>query len=207
MSSTVAELDADIREMHILKERATRSNVASYIGEVLDAMEGKRQTKLNVNGTENVEQVQKWETIEEYTASLGGPTSRFVEVAVMLAGVGNLPKKNISCDFTPFSFDLKIRNHEGKNRRLIIRNLYGEIRPGVSAHYVKTDHITLNIAKTSLGGDIWPTLTSDKQRGHGDEARYFNDAGHLRDEGRAYEAIKRSVKEKISAHDGGDELR
>ena len=52
-----------------------------------------------------------------------------------------------ACDFTGCSFDLKIKDFNGKNYRLFKNNLDKEIVPGESKVIVKKNRITIKMCK------------------------------------------------------------
>jgi|EP00908_Phaeocystis_cordata_P002760 calcyclin binding protein len=74
-----------------------------------------------------------------------------------------------ACDFTGCSFDLKIKDFNGKNYRLFKNNLDKEIVPGESKVVVKKNSIKLSMRKTKgqYGYDQWLELTAKKPKAEG----------------------------------------
>ena len=74
-----------------------------------------------------------------------------------------------ACDFTSCSFDLKIKDFNGKNYRLFKNNLDKEIVPGESKVVVKKNTIKLSMRKTKgqYGYDQWLELTAKKPKAEG----------------------------------------
>lgn len=208
--ATVTELEEDIREMRILKEKASRSNVGSYMDELLSDMEKtlektERERPKKIEAPETPEKTEKpeeaiqWEPITEYSEDLRG--KRFVEVDFRLKGIEQLPAKNITVDFTKTSFDLKVMDYEGKNYRIAIRNLYEDIKPLSSTYYVRKNHIVLDLVKDDLNGNYWPTLKASVYRQPPDETLDANEKNKnaiksLYDEGS--DEVKRLIHEKIT---------
>jgi len=197
--------EEDIREMRILKEKASRSNVGGYMEELLSDMEKtlekterERPKKIDAAETpEKPEEAIQWEPITEYSEDLRG--KRFVEVDFRLKGIEQIPRKNISVEYTKTSFDLKVIDYEGKNYRIAIRNLYE--KPLSSTYYVRKNHIVLDMVKDDLNGNYWPTLKSDVYRQPPDETldareKNKNAIKSLYDEGS--DEVKRLIHQKIT---------
>ena len=64
-----------------------------------------------------------------------------------LDGIGKHEKKNIDCEFTDNSIDLRILAFNGKNLRLKIQPLNNLIDPASSKLKVKSNSITLELRK------------------------------------------------------------
>uniref|UniRef100_A0AAV1UKD9 Calcyclin-binding protein n=1 Tax=Peronospora matthiolae TaxID=2874970 RepID=A0AAV1UKD9_9STRA len=74
-------------------------------------------------------------------------------------GVGNLPKENVTCDFTKSSFDLKIIGLHGKNYRLVKQHLDKEIDPTKSSYRVKKNRVSISLHKVDKNA-TWMNLTA-----------------------------------------------
>lgn len=109
----------------------------------------------------------KYAPIDRFSFDAGGYNSEKVTVYVPLPGVGKISRDQITCDFTPTSFDLIIHDLEGKNFRLVKDNLDKDIDPTKSKYIVKADKIVLKLGKckTEYGSfDHWSDLTSKKAK-------------------------------------------
>lgn len=84
-----------------------------------------------------------------------------VSVYIMsgIDGVGALAKDEITCDFTPSSFDLKIMGLGNKNYRLVKHHLDKPIDPRASSFRVKQNRITLSLVKKDKNS-TWMNLTA-----------------------------------------------
>ncbi|KAG1685842.1 hypothetical protein DVH05_007678 [Phytophthora capsici] len=74
-------------------------------------------------------------------------------------GVGNLPKENVTCNFTKTSFDLKIIGLDNKNYRLFKQHLEKEIDPAKSSFRVKKNRVTISLYKADKD-NTWMNLTA-----------------------------------------------
>jgi len=101
-----------------------------------------------------------WTEITTFAQDLGGYDKPLVTVDVRLKGVEDLPKENITCDFTESSFDLKVVGLDGKNHRFLKTNLEKDIAPADSQVKVKKNHVIIQLAKVKgqYGYDSWTDL-------------------------------------------------
>ncbi|ETV81681.1 hypothetical protein H257_05294 [Aphanomyces astaci] len=74
-------------------------------------------------------------------------------------GVGSLPSDHITCDFTTRSFDLKIKDLNGKNYRLVRYNLDKDIVPNKSKFVAKKNRVTITLVKAD-DKNTWMNLTA-----------------------------------------------
>uniref|UniRef100_A0A7S0FMR0 Calcyclin-binding protein n=1 Tax=Minutocellus polymorphus TaxID=265543 RepID=A0A7S0FMR0_9STRA len=110
---------------------------------------------------------QHYTTIDKYMFDAGGYNSATVSIYVALPNVGSIPRDSITCDFTPSSFDLIVRDLGGKSYRLVNDNLENDIVPDKSKILVKADKIVLKLGKkkSEYGSyDHWSQLTAKKDK-------------------------------------------
>lgn len=74
-----------------------------------------------------------------------------VRITSGLDGVGKLPKESVEVGFADRSFDLKVKDLNGTNYRLKITPLNKEINTKDSRFQVKTNSITITLAKKEKG--------------------------------------------------------
>lgn len=109
----------------------------------------------------------KYHSIDRFSFDAGGYNSDKVTVYVPLPGVGGIPRDNITCEFTPTTFDLVVLDLGGKNYRLVKDNLDKDIDPKKSKCIVKADKIVLKLGKckTEYGSyEHWSDLTAKKAK-------------------------------------------
>ena len=108
-----------------------------------------------------------WTEITMFSLDLGDGDKPVVTVDVRLRGVEGLSSKDISCDFTASSFDLKVLGLDGKNYRFRKTNLENDIVPSSSTFKVKKNHVIVSLQKVKgqFGGyDVWLDLCGTGRR-------------------------------------------
>ena len=109
-----------------------------------------------------------YQTIDRFAIDLGTNKDKFVTLYLPLPGVGSIPdkKEQITCDFGTESFDVIVRDLNGKSYRLKKDKLEHDIDPEKSKYIVKADKIVVKLMKLKggLGGEynIWTKLTDPK---------------------------------------------
>ena len=109
-----------------------------------------------------------WTTIQNLACDFGGYSGAKVTVYIDegLEGVGAIPRSNVTCDFTSDSFDLKVIGLNGRNYRVVKRNLEKDIDPAGSILKVRKNKVILKLAKVEgeYGFESWTRLTSTKSK-------------------------------------------
>jgi len=110
---------------------------------------------------------QHYTTIDKYMFDAGSYGSPTVSIYVALPNVGSIPRDNITCEFTPSSFNLIVRDLGGKSYRLVNDNLDNDIETDKSKILVKADKVVVKLGKkkTEYGSyDHWSQLTGKKDK-------------------------------------------
>lgn len=77
--------------------------------------------------------------IETYSWDQGEYNSPLITIYIELEGVGTV-KDSVSVEFTKASFDVTVKDLNGKNYRLLKDNLEKDIIPGTSkGHFMRLD--------------------------------------------------------------------
>jgi calcyclin binding protein len=108
----------------------------------------------------------KFVSIDRFSFDAGQSKDPFVTLYVDLPRVGSIPRENIETQFTKQSFDLVVKDLEGKNYRLYKDGLEKDIDADKCKIIVKADKILVKLAKrkTDYGGfDYWTKLTDTKK--------------------------------------------
>lgn len=108
----------------------------------------------------------KFVSIDRFSFDAGKSKDPFVTLYVDLPRVGSIPRENIETQFTKLSFDLVVKDLEGKNYRLYKDGLEKDIDAEKCKIIVKADKILVKLAKckTDYGGfDYWTKLTDTKK--------------------------------------------
>lgn len=108
----------------------------------------------------------KYIPIDTFAFDSGKYDSPTVTIYVSLAGVKEIPRENVSCDFTKTSLDLIVRDLKGKSYRLFKDNLAHDIDPATSKLLVKSDRLVVKLGKTKgkYGYESWTELVAKKPR-------------------------------------------
>ena len=103
--------------------------------------------------------------ISTFLFDAGEYNSPSLSLYVNLDGIGKA-KETVTCDFTPTSFDLKIKDFEGKSHRLYKDNLEHDLVPAKSSFIVKENKIVIKLGKVKgeYSFDSWQQLTAKKDK-------------------------------------------
>eukprot|EP00927_Polykrikos_kofoidii_P054778 TRINITY_DN49149_c0_g1_i1.p1 TRINITY_DN49149_c0_g1~~TRINITY_DN49149_c0_g1_i1.p1 ORF type:complete len:286 (-),score=59.36 TRINITY_DN49149_c0_g1_i1:66-854(-) len=175
--TSVAELEADLRELKSMLEDAKRPNVRQELQRVLDLTQielkrlqdaasvrdrgtsDKEADKSAAGGSSpqqapakppvavDVRSAGPWTEITTFALDLGGYNKPSVTIDIRMKGVEALQQEAVTCDFTESSFDLKIMGFEGSNHRMIKTNLDKDIVPKESSVRVKKNHVIVTLQK------------------------------------------------------------
>ncbi len=109
-----------------------------------------------------------YQSIDRFAFDAGTNNDKFVTLYVPLPGVGLIEnkKEKITCDFGVDSFDVIVRDLDGKSYRLKKDKLEHDIVPEKSKYIVKADKIVVKLHKVKgeMGGgfSLWTKLTDPK---------------------------------------------
>lgn len=109
----------------------------------------------------------KYVPISTFAFDSGKYNSPTVTIYISFNGVKDIPRDNITCNFTSTSIDLIIRNLNNKSHRLIQDNLAHDIDPTTSKIIIKTDRIIIKLGKCQneySSYDTWTDLIAKKPR-------------------------------------------
>ncbi|XP_037001465.1 calcyclin-binding protein [Artibeus jamaicensis] len=169
MASAVEELQKDLEEVKVLLEKATRKRVRDVLTaekskvetEIKNKMQQKSQRKADALDSEKPAAVVA-PVVTGYTVKISNygwdQSEKFVKIYVTLAGVHNVPTENVQVHFTERSFDLLVKNVNGKNYSMIVNNLLKPISVEGSSKKVKTDTVIV-LCRKKAEGTRWDYLT------------------------------------------------
>lgn len=109
----------------------------------------------------------KFTTIDHFAFDVGSYNSQFVTIYIDMPEIGELPKENISCNFTKSTVDLQIHGLKGKNYRMYRDNFDKDIDPSHCKYLIKPNKIVVKLAKCKgeYGSyDHWSDLTAKKKK-------------------------------------------
>ena len=105
--------------------------------------------------------------IDKFAFDAGGYNSAFLTLYIDLPGVGAIPKENVTCNFTEKTFDLIVKDLNGKSYRLFKDNLENDLHVMKCQYKIKRDKVLIKLGKkkTDYGGfESWNALTSKKPK-------------------------------------------
>lgn len=134
MSSALEELQKDLEEVKVLLEKATRKRVRDALTaekskietEMKNKMQQKSQRKAELTENEKPAAVVAPITTG-YTVKISNygwdQSDKFVKIYITLPGVHQVPAESVQVNFTERSFDLLVKNLNGKSYSMIVNNL------------------------------------------------------------------------------------
>ncbi|KAB0354244.1 hypothetical protein FD755_022782 [Muntiacus reevesi] len=155
MSSALEELQKDLEEVKVLLEKATRKRVRDALTaekskietEMKNKMQQKSQRKAELTENEKPAAVVAPITTG-YTVKISNygwdQSDKFVKIYITLPGVHQVPAESVQVNFTESSFDLLVKNLNGKSHSMIVNNLLKPISVEGSSKKQKTrwDYLT-----------------------------------------------------------------
>ncbi|KAM9212313.1 calcyclin-binding protein [Dugong dugon] len=169
MASALEELQKDLEEVKVLLEKATRKRVRDALiaekskieTEIKNKMQQKSQGKADPLDNEKPAAVVAPMTMG-YTVKISNygwdQSDKFVKIYITLTGVHQVPAENIQVHFTERSFDLLVKNLNGKNYSMIVNNLLKPISVEGSSKKVKTDTVLI-LCRKKAENMRWDYLT------------------------------------------------
>ncbi|XP_036729772.1 calcyclin-binding protein isoform X1 [Balaenoptera musculus] len=183
MASTVEELQKDLEEVKVLLEKATRKRVRDALTaekskietEIKNKMQQKSQRKAELMENEKPAAVVAPITTG-YTVKISNygwdQSDKFVKIYITLTGVHQVPAENVQVHFTERlsliiwdgqvhilkSFDLLVKNLNGKSYSMIVNNLLKPISVEGSSKKIKTDTVLI-LCRKKAENTRWDYLT------------------------------------------------
>lgn len=168
MPRTVEELRADVDELKRLSELATRQSIKDLL-----LIETRRvETEISKQLAESISNVEIKPSVPSsvnkcYDVNITNyawdQSDKFFKIFVTLNNVQTLPSDNVTCQFSERSVELAVKNLEGKNHNLLIKNLAETIDQAKSYWKVKSDMIVIFLAKQRQSVK-WDAVTLDEKR-------------------------------------------
>ncbi|NXV13714.1 CYBP protein, partial [Cepphus grylle] len=167
------QLQKDLEEVKELLTKATRKRLRDVL------MTEKHKLELEIK---NQPPPKPKDVAEEEKSSLGGYTvkinnygwdqsDKFIKIYISLNGVQKLPAENVQVNFTERSFDLLVKNLNGKNYTMTFNNLLKPISVEGSSRKVKTDMVLVMCRKKRE--EKWECLTQvEKESKEKEKAAY-----------------------------------
>jgi len=164
----VKENELDSNELNNLLNQATRENVKRFLRTQLDALKSDSD-KLRKTEQERVARLSSVQTSgSTYTKKIDSwgwdQSEKFVKIYITsLSNVNTVKESDVSCNFTPRSFDITVRNLNNVNYNLAILNLLSDIDPAASYFKCKSDMIAIFLRKVDTGKN-WSHVTEKEKK-------------------------------------------
>ncbi|XP_014676250.1 PREDICTED: calcyclin-binding protein-like [Priapulus caudatus] len=169
MTAKISELRLDVEQLKGLLETATRNrvkdllvlNIAKLETEITKLVE-REESAAKEGGDSNTGKPRPVQANMPFRVKLSTygweNDGKFIKVYVTLKNVHNIPKENVSVEFTETSMSLNVSELDGKSYNLPIHDLLQLIDPSSSSHKVKTDMVLVNLRKKD-GTNTWNHVT------------------------------------------------
>ncbi|XP_012681968.1 calcyclin-binding protein isoform X1 [Clupea harengus] len=160
LDTQIKDLESDLTEVLRLLDSSERKRVQNVIKQEQQKIEKeltqKRQLKEKQSKRDSTDT-----TVKGYTVKINNygwdQSEKFVKIYITLKGVHKIPAENVEVTFTEKSFDLLVKDLDGKNHQMILKNLLCPIEVQESSRKVKTDMVLLMCKKTAA--KKWDCLT------------------------------------------------
>ncbi|XP_065200424.1 calcyclin-binding protein [Planococcus citri] len=163
MSSRVETLRNDVAELYRLADLTDRKKIKDILSIEAKKIETEislLQEKENTIQPSSTTVTTSRRTYDiKITTYAWDQTNQTVKIFVTLPNVHTIPSENIICTFTETSFDLLVKELEGKNHTLSVKNLFQSIKPEESSWKVKTGMVVVSLAKKGSSDTKWSGLT------------------------------------------------
>uniref|UniRef100_F6SVZ6 Calcyclin-binding protein n=1 Tax=Monodelphis domestica TaxID=13616 RepID=F6SVZ6_MONDO len=185
MAAALEELRKDLEEVKELLGKATRKRVR----DVLTAEKSKLETEIKHKTKQKGEEKRETAEIEKpaavvapisvgYTVKINNygwdQSDKFVKIYITLTGVQNAPPENVQVQFTERSFEVLVKNLNGKNYSMTVNNLLKPISVEGSLRKIKTDTVLVLCKKKQE--QKWDYLTQvEKECKEKEKSSFDND--------------------------------
>uniref|UniRef100_A0A2I3SJT6 Calcyclin-binding protein n=1 Tax=Pan troglodytes TaxID=9598 RepID=A0A2I3SJT6_PANTR len=143
------ELQKDLEEVKVLVRDALTAEKSKIETEIKNKMQQKSQKKAELLDNEKPAAV-----VAPITTGYTVKINKFVKIYITLTGVHQVPTENVQVHFTERSFDLLVKNLNGKSYSMIVNNL---LKP-ISVEGIKTDTVLI-LCRKKVENTRWDYLT------------------------------------------------
>ncbi|KAK6484231.1 calcyclin-binding protein [Huso huso] len=172
----IAQLQSDLDEVNVLLEKAVRKRVQDVLTaekkkierEIVSKQQQQQQQHqlLKQKDSGDSEKTLLPSTSRGYTVKINNygwdQSDKFVKIYITLNGVHKIPADNIQTNFTERSFEVLVKDLEGKNYQMNINNLLSAIDAEESFRKVKTDMVLVMCKKKTQ--QKWEFLTQVEKK-------------------------------------------
>ncbi|CAI4222748.1 unnamed protein product [Auanema sp. JU1783] len=170
--SSVAEIEADLKELQGLKAQATRVNNQTFLNSKIKELEKKltekksSETAAQKTSTPSVVSTNALLATSRLTNYAMDQSDKFVKLYIPLKGIQDVPAANITTNFQKRECEVIVNGLNNMNYCFSKKGLLNEIIPESSQIKQKTDDLLIMLRKKDAQN--WDTLTelehADKEK-------------------------------------------
>nr|ADO28075.1 calcyclin-binding protein [Ictalurus furcatus] len=181
LSEQITGLESDLKEVTRLLEMCERQRVQDLLSQEQKKIEKelaqKQQQRENQAKRDSEDKADT--TVRGYMVKINNygwdQSEKFVKVYITLKGVHKIPTDNVQVSFTDRSFNVLVKDLEGKNYQMTVNNLLCPIVVEESSRKVKTDMVLVMCKKKTTKKWEWFTQV-EKQSKEKDKPSYDENA-------------------------------
>ncbi|KAJ8406197.1 hypothetical protein AAFF_G00304280 [Aldrovandia affinis] len=182
LSEQISQLESDLQEIKLLLEKSERKRVQDVLTQEQKKIEReitlKQQQKEQLANKEAADSVPS-STPKGYTVKINNygwdQSEKFVKIYITLKGVHKIAAENVEASFTERSFVVLVKDLDGKNHQMTVKNLLCPIDIQESCRKVKTDMVLIMCKKKTP--KKWDCLTQvEKQTKEKEKPSYDENA-------------------------------
>ncbi|KAJ8270852.1 hypothetical protein GJAV_G00120010 [Gymnothorax javanicus] len=164
LSEQINALESDLQEINLLLEKSERKRVQDVLGQEKKKVE--REIALKQQQKEHLANQAAGDraptsAAKGYTVKINNygwdQSEKFVKIYITLKGVHKIQAENVETSFTERSFTVFVKDLDGKNHQMIVKNLLCPIDAQESYRKVKTDMVLVMCKKKTQKN--WDCLT------------------------------------------------
>ncbi|KAJ8357644.1 hypothetical protein SKAU_G00204380 [Synaphobranchus kaupii] len=182
LSEQISQLESDLQEIKLLLDKSERKRVQDVLTQEKKKVEReltlKQQQKDQLANKEAGDCVPS-STSKGYTVNINNygwdQSDKFVKIYITLKGVHKIAAENVQTSFTERSFVVFVKDLDGKNHQMAIKNLLCPIDVQESCRKIKTDMVLIMCKKKAQ--KKWECLTQlEKQTKEKEKPSYDENA-------------------------------
>lgn len=160
INELIAGLESDLKEISSLLEKCERQRVRDVLTQEQKKIEKElAQKRLQQAKKDSGDKTDT--TLKGYTVKINNygwdQSDKFVKIYITLKGVHAIPAENVEANFTERSFNVLVKDLDGKNHQMTVKNLLFPIIVAESSKKIKTDMVLVMCKKKST--KKWDCLT------------------------------------------------
>ncbi|KAJ8274342.1 hypothetical protein COCON_G00089670 [Conger conger] len=162
LSEQISQLESDLQEINLLLEKSDRKRVQDVLTQEKKKVE--REIALKQQQKDHLANKQAGDDVPSskcYTVKINNygwdQSDKFVKIYITLKGVHQISAENVQSSFTERSFSVFVKDLDGKNHQMAIKNLLCPIDVQESCRKIKTDMVLVMCKKKTQ--KKWECLT------------------------------------------------